>query len=256
MDRIDLNADVGESYGAYKIGRDDELLPLITSANVACGFHGGDPAVMAHTIRLALLHGVGIGAHPGYRDLAGFGRRALACSEEEIYGDVLYQLGALHSFARAASTRLSHVKPHGAMYNVAFHDQPTARGIVRAVQDFNPALPIFAMPGSALLREAEAVGLPVVREVFADRAYNGDGTLVDRRLPGAVIHDAVLAAERVVRMVKSGQILAVDGSLMEVQAETVCVHGDNPEALALIEQIRRHLSEAGVQIARAHAPLH
>lgn len=253
MHRIDLNSDLGESFGAYEIGRDEEVIPLITSANVACGFHGGDPVVMTRTVDQALQHGVGIGAHPSYRDLAGFGRRVMLCSEEEIYGDVLYQIGALYAFARARGTALSHVKPHGALNNRSFQDVPTARGIVRAVKAFDPLLPIFAQPGSALLAEAEIAGLPVVREVFADRAYNADGSLADRRLTGAVIHDAEEAAARVVRMVVEGKVRASDGTDIPIQADSVCVHGDNPAAVDLIRTIRRRLEGAGIAIARATA---
>lgn len=256
MYRIDLNCDLGESLGAYEFGRDQEVIPLINSANVACGFHAGDPTVMTRTVAEAIRHGVGIGAHPSYRDLAGFGRRVLLCSEDEVYGDVLYQIGALYAFARAQGTALSHVKPHGALNNRSFKDAVTARGIVRAVKAFDSSLPIFAMPGSALLAEAEAAGLPVVHEVFADRAYNPDGSLVDRRLPGAVIHTAEEAAARVVRMVVDGKVTAADGTEVSIRADSACVHGDNPAAVELIRTIRERLQEAGIVVTRATVGRH
>ncbi len=251
--RIDLNSDLGESFGAYSIGQDEHVIPLITSANVACGFHGGDPVVMRRTVDRCLQHGVGIGAHPSYPDLAGFGRRLLHASEEEVYGDVLYQIGALSAFARARGAALSHVKPHGAMNNHSFRDAVTARGIVRAVYDYDPALPLFAMPYSALKAEAERHGLPVINEVFADRAYNADGSLVDRKRPGAMVHDAALAADRAIRMVKEGVVETIDGQVIAMQADSVCVHGDNPAAVALVQALRQRLTEAGIAIGRPAA---
>lgn len=251
MYRIDLNADLGESFGAYMIGSDAEVIPLITSANVACGFHGGDPAVMMATVERCHQHGVGIGAHPSYPDKVGFGRRVMAATEEEVYADLLYQTGALYAFARARSTRLSHVKPHGALYNQAFKDVPTARAIARATRDFDPDLPLFAQPHSALAREAERIGVPVIYEVFADRAYNADGSLVSRKLPGSVIHDPEQAAAQVVRMVKEGLVRALDGTDVTVKADSVCVHGDNPQAVELIRCLRRGLTDAGITIVCA-----
>lgn len=251
MLRVDLNSDLGESYGAFKVGMDHEVIPLITSANIGCGFHGGDPTVMAATVARAVQHGVGIGVHPSYPDLVGFGRRVLNASEEEVYADVLYQIGALYGFARAAGAPLSHVKPHGAMNNHAYNDTPTARAIVRAVRAFDSNLPIFAMPGSALGREAGAAGMPVIWEVFADRAYNPDGSLVSRSKPGSVLHEPEAAASQVIRMVKEGVVRAIDGTEVPIKAETVCVHGDNPAAVDLIRYLRRRLPEAGIEIARA-----
>lgn len=251
MLRVDLNSDLGESYGAFKVGMDHEVIPLITSANIGCGFHGGDPTVMEATVAKAVEHGVGIGVHPSYPDLVGFGRRVLQAGEEEVYADVLYQIGSLYGFARARGAALSHVKPHGAMNNHAYKDTPTARAIVRAVRAFDANLPIFVMPGSALGREAEAAGLPVIWEVFADRAYNPDGSLVSRARPGAVLHDSEAAATQVVRMVKEGVVRAIDGTEVPIRAETICVHGDNPSAVELIRYLRRRLPEAGIQIARA-----
>lgn len=248
MLHVDLNSDLGESYGAFEIGRDADVIPLITSANIGCGYHGGDPAVMAATVAAAIRHGVGIGAHPSYPDLVGFGRRLLACSEEEVYGYVLYQVGALHAFAKAKGTVLSHVKPHGALNNYAYVDLATARGIVRAVRDFDPALPLFAMPGSVLGQEAQAMGQPVLWEVFADRAYQRDGSLVSRSLPGAVIHDPEVAVRQVITMVSKGYVRALDGTDVPIKAETVCVHGDNPAAVALIRSLRQRLPEAGISL--------
>lgn len=250
MLHVDLNSDLGESYGAFEVGRDAEVIPLITSANIGCGYHGGDPSVMAATVAAAIRHGVGIGVHPSYPDLVGFGRRVLACSEAEVYGYVLYQIGALHAFAKAQGAVLSHVKPHGALNNHAFGDQPTARAIVRAVRDFDPALPLFAMPGSALGQEAVASGQPVLWEVFADRAYHPDGSLVSRSLPGAVIHDPEVAVRQVIRMVAEGFVRALDGTDVPIKADTVCVHGDNPAAIALIRNLRQRLPEADITIRR------
>lgn len=246
---MDINCDMGESFGPWKMGRDAEIMPLITAANVACGFHAGDPLVMAQTIALAQRHGVAVGAHPGYRDLQGFGRRPMDCSEEEVYGDVLYQLGAIEALCRAQRVRLRHVKPHGALYNVAARDERTARGIVRAIRAFDPDLVLYALPGGELAREGERSGLRVAYEVFADRNYNPDGTLVSRRLADAFVHDPEEAAERVLRMVTEGRVRAVDGTDLPVRADTVCIHGDGPMAVEIARAVRRRLEAAGLAVA-------
>lgn len=248
---IDINCDLGESFGPYTLGRDEELMPYITSANVACGFHAGDPAVMYRTVSLCMKNEVAVGAHPGYRDLHGFGRRVLQCTEDEIYGDVLYQIGALDAFCRALGVRLHHVKPHGALYNLAAVNDEVAHAVCRAVRSFDPELPVYALPGSQLHHEAEAMGLPVALEAFADRAYNPDGTLVDRRQRGAVIHDPQAVAERVLRMVTEGKVRAIDGTEIPLRPHTICVHGDTPGAAGLCRAIAETLVAHGV---RAQVP--
>ncbi|MFZ5817959.1 MAG: LamB/YcsF family protein [Bacillota bacterium] len=247
--RVDLNCDMGESFGAYTIGADELVMPLITSANIACGFHGGDPLVMRRTVRLAKQHGVAIGAHPGFRDLAGFGRRPLECTPEEIHADVLYQIGALAGICRAERAELSHVKPHGALYNMAAVNVHVARAIARAVADFDPRLILYAMPGSALQQAGEEAGLKVAAEVFADRTYNPDGTLVSRSRPGSVLSDETAAAVQARKMVVTGRVTAITGEEIPVRAETICVHGDNPHAVALIQRIRKELQTAGITLS-------
>lgn len=247
--RVDLNCDMGESFGAYTIGADEQVMPLITSANVACGFHGGDPQVMRRTVRLARQHGVAVGAHPGFRDLVGFGRRQMACTPDEVYADVLYQIGALAAFCDAEGVALRHVKPHGALYNMAHTDRAIAQAVAAAVADYDRRLLLFAQPGSALATAGEAAGLRVVAEVFADRAYNPDGSLVPRSIPGAVLHDPAAVAAQARQMVCEGRVTAINGQVVPVRAETICVHGDNPEAVALIRRIRDELAAAGVSIA-------
>jgi len=246
---VDLNCDMGESFGAYTIGADELVMPLITSANVACGFHGGDPLVMRRTVRLARQHGVAVGAHPGFRDLAGFGRRQMSCTPDEVYADVLYQIGALAAFCSAEGVALRHVKPHGALYNMAHADATIATAIAAAVADYDRRLLLFAQPGSALAVAGEAAGLRVVAEVFADRAYNPDGSLVARSIPGAVLHDPAAVAAQARQMVCEGRVTAVNGQVVPVRAETICVHGDNPAAVALIRRIRDELAAAGVSLA-------
>jgi UPF0271 protein len=240
--QIDLNCDLGESFGPYVMGADAEVMPLITSANVACGFHAGDPSVMRRTVRLAKQHGVSVGAHPGFRDLVGFGRRELKCSPDEIYADVLYQIGALAAVCRAEGVRLHHVKPHGALYNMACAHREMARAVTAAVADFDRSLVLFALPGSELHRAGLEAGLRVACEAFADRRYNEDGSLVPRGLPGAVLEDEAEAEAQVCRMVLSGK------------ADTICVHGDNPRAIAFIRRIRQRLLAEGVALAAPFAP--
>lgn len=245
---IDLNADLGESFGAWTMGADDKLLGVVTSANVACGFHAGDPLTMRRTAADAAARGVRVGAHPAYRDLAGFGRRFLDVAPDELAADVLYQLGALDAACRAAGTRVRYVKPHGALYNAIVHHEAQARAVVEAVAAFDASLPILGLPGSAVLREAERAGLRPVVEAFADRAYTPAGTLVSRREPGAVLHDPQQVAARMVRLVTEGVITAVDGNEVTVAAESICVHGDSPGAVDMARQVRLALEAAGVRI--------
>lgn len=246
---IDLNADVGESFGAWRMGDDAALLDLVTSASVACGFHAGDPSVMLATCDLAVSRGVAVGAHPSYRDLAGFGRRFMDVAPRELAADVLYQVSALAGMAAAAGTRVSYVKPHGALYAASVTHSEQAAAVVAAVAEFDTGLAVLCLPGSALSRAAERRGLRVVAEAFADRAYSGEGTLVPRGTPGAVLEDAHAIAERVVRLVTEGRVRAVDGSDIEIAAESVCIHGDTPGAVAIARRVRERLAEAGVEVA-------
>ncbi|MDF2630519.1 MAG: lactam utilization protein [Symbiobacteriaceae bacterium] len=250
---VDLNCDMGESFGTYQLGLDEQVMPLITSANVACGFHAGDPQVLRRTVELARLHSAAIGAHVSFPDLVGFGRREMNATPLEVENDTLYQLGAIGAFCKAAGVPLRHIKPHGALYNMAQKDRALADAIVRAVVAFDPALLVFAQPGSALEQAAQAAGLTAIGEVFADRAYNADGTLASRKLPGAVIHDPEQVAERATRMVTSGSVTAIDGTVVPLRAETICVHGDTPGAVDLIRRIRARLAESGVDVAPAAA---
>ena len=243
---IDLNSDLGESFGAHRIGFDAELFPLISSANVACGFHGGDPRVMERTVAVAAAHGVAVGAHPGFPDLVGFGRREIAATPDEVRTDTLYQIGALDAFCRAAGLRLQHVKAHGALYNRAVKDPALAEAIAAAVAAYDRGLVFLAQPGTALFAAAEAAGLWVAREGFADRAYNPDGTLVSRSVPGAVITDAETAAERALRLVRDGRVATIDGQELELTVDSLCIHSDTPSAVAMAEAIRRRFDEAGI----------
>jgi UPF0271 protein len=252
---IDLNADVGESFGAYTIGADAELIPTITSANVACGFHGGDPAVMRRTVRLARDAGVSVGAHPGFQDLAGFGRRDMRVTAQEAEDLVLYQIGALSGIARSEGVSLRHVKPHGALYNMAVRDAALAEAIARGIRAFDPALILFALPGSELMRAGERSGLPVAAEGFADRSYEADGSLTPRSRHGAVIHERASVVARAVRMATEGRVTAVDGSEIPMRVQTICTHGDTPGAQELTRAIRAGLERAGVTVAPvARAP--
>jgi UPF0271 protein len=245
---IDLNCDMGESYGAYRIGFDEALMPLITSANIACGYHAGDPLVMDRTVRLAAQHGVGIGAHPGFPDLLGFGRRQMQLGPEEIENYVLYQVGALAAFARSAGAKLAHVKPHGALYNMAAKDVELARAIARGIARFGKDLIMVCLAGSAMIEAAEEAGLRVAREGFADRAYNLDGTLRSRKLPGALIEDPKRAAERAVKMVRDGVVVAHTGEEVPLHVDTICVHGDTPTAVEIDKTIRGKLEAAGIEV--------
>ena len=248
--RIDLNSDIGESFGAYTIGHDAGLMTSITSANVAAGFHAGDPSVLRGTIRLAKAHGVAVGAHPGFPDLAGFGRRELNVTPQEAEDLVLYQVAAVAGVAAAEGVKLQHVKPHGALFNMAVRQAELASAIARAVAAFDKTLILFGLPGSEILKAGRAAGLRVAAEVFADRAYEPDGSLASRRTPGAVIHDAAAVVARAVRMVNERTVVAIDGTVVALEADTICVHGDTPGSDVLAAKIRAGLESAGV-IVRA-----
>lgn len=245
---IDLNSDVGESFGNWTMGDDAAIFRSVSSANIACGFHAGDPSTIARTCRDAVAAGISIGAHVGYRDLAGFGRRFLDCSATELADDVLYQLGALEGIARAAGGRIRYVKPHGALYNTIVTHQEQAQAVVDAVRAFGGDLPMLLLPGSVALAAAEAAGLRGVSEAFADRAYNPDGTLVSRREPGAVLHDEDAVAANMVRLATEGTIVARDGSTIKTSAESICLHGDTAGAVSMAAAVRRELEAAGVDI--------
>jgi UPF0271 protein len=245
---IDLNCDMGESFGAYRIGADAETMASITSANVACGYHGGDPTVMRQTVRLARQAGVAIGAHPGLPDLAGFGRREMRVTPDEVFDFVLYQVGALAGIARAEGMRLQHVKPHGALYNMAVRDGALAEAIAAAVRAFDPGLILFGLPGTELLRAAAAAGITAAAEGFADRAYEPDGTLTPRSRAGAVLHDSDAVVARAVRMAVEGRVTAADGTDIPMPVSTICTHGDTPGAERLTRLIREGMRRAGVTV--------
>lgn len=248
MYRVDLNSDLGESFGRYSLGADDKIIPLITSANVACGYHASDPVVMGKTVKSAKEAGIRVGAHPGFPDLMGFGRRNMNVSPAEAKAYTLYQLGALSAFCQAQGVVLQHVKPHGAMYNMAAKDYVLSKAICEAIYEFDKYLIVLALSGGELSRAAKDMGLRTAQEVFADRAYEEDGTLVDRRKEGAMITDEKLAISRVVRMVKEKTVTAITGKDIPIEADSVCVHGDGAKALAFVEKIRMKLIEEGVKI--------
>lgn len=248
MHRIDLNSDLGESFGRYTLGLDSEVIPLVSSVNVACGMHAGDPVVMRATVRRAKEAGVAIGAHPGYPDLQGFGRRDMALSPDEAYAYAVYQIGALQAFCAAEGVRLAHVKPHGQLYNRAAVDAPLAQALAQAVHDVDPALVLVGLANGELVRAGHALGLRCAQEFFADRGYTTAGLLVPRSQPGALIDDEDFAVRRVVRVVREGSIESATGKTIAIQADTVCVHGDNAHALAFAAKIRAALAEAGIAI--------
>jgi UPF0271 protein len=250
---LDLNSDLGEGLGIWTLGDDEAMLGIVTSANIACGFHAGDPTIMRRVTAAAVARGVAIGAQVGYRDLVGFGRRAIDVDPAELVNDVLYQIAALDGFARIAGDRVRYVKPHGALYNTIVADAQQAAAVVDAVRRYDPALPVLGLPGSEWLRLAAAGGLTAVSEAFADRAYTPEGRLVSRRQPGAVLHDPDLIAERCVEMARAGQVSAVDGSRVQVRARSLCVHGDTPGAVEIARRVRAALLEAGV-VLRPFAP--
>ncbi|GIM45512.1 UPF0271 protein YcsF [Collibacillus ludicampi] len=246
--RVDLNCDLGESFGVYTIGQDEAVIPLVTSVNIACGFHAGDPQVMLKTVKLAKAHGTAIGAHPGLPDLVGFGRRDMRITPEEAYALTAYQIGALAAIAATVGVCLQHVKPHGALYNMAARDAVLAEAIATAVRDVDRNLILFGLAGSELVKAGERAGLRVAQEVFADRTYQADGTLTPRSRTDAMLHDAQEAAERVIRMLREGVVRATDGTDVPIQADTVCVHGDGPKALAFVKEIRERLQSSGVEL--------
>jgi UPF0271 protein len=239
---IDLNADAGESFGAYNLGNDEDLFPYVSSVNIACGFHAGDPAVMKRTVRLAMATGKAIGAHPGLPDLQGFGRRPIQITPEEAYDLVLYQIGALWAFVKAEGGILNHVKPHGALYNMAAVDANLAQAIAEAVYKFNPELILYGLSGSEMIKAGEKVNLRTASEVFADRTYQADGTLTSRKQPNALITDRQQAVSQVLRMVKEGKVSAMSGEEVTIKADTICIHGDGPHAVEFARTIHAALS--------------
>lgn len=247
---VDVNADLGESFGNYIIGNDEKIIPLISSANVACGFHASDPKVMLDTVKLIKKSRVGLGAHPGFPDKEGFGRRYMDCTNEEIYSMVLYQLSALDGIARTVGVEMNHVKPHGALYNATFTDENLARVIAQAVKDFNPNLKLMGLSENNLVKAGEEIGLEVVHEVFLDRAYENDGTLVSRRKEGAMITDSKLAVERGIRMITEGKVETIDGQDIDIKADSICVHGDGEKALQFVKEIKKALEAKGIEVKK------
>lgn len=248
MPSIDINSDLGESFGAWSMGDDDAMLDIVTSANVACGFHAGDPAGILRTLKAAAARQVSIGAHVSYPDKVGFGRRNMDVASDELTADVIYQIGALQGLAQAAGTCVSYVKPHGALYNTIAHDRRQALAVIAAIRAVDPGLVLVALAGSSLIELAREEGLTCVAEAFADRAYTPEGTLVSRREPGAVLHDPQLIGQRMLRLVKEGTLEAIDGSITRIQADSICVHGDSPAAVAMARELRRVLEQANMQL--------
>jgi UPF0271 protein len=248
MPTIDINSDLGESFGAWSMGDDDAMLDIVTSANVACGFHAGDPAGILRTLKAAAARQVSIGAHVSYPDKVGFGRRNMDVASDELSADVIYQIGALQGLAQAAGTCVSYVKPHGALYNTIAHDRRQALAVIAAIRAVDPGLVLVALAGSSLIELAREEGLTCVAEAFADRAYTPEGTLVSRREPGAVLHDPQLIAQRMLRLVEEGTLEAIDGSITRIQADSICVHGDSPAAVAMARELRRVLEQANMQL--------
>ena len=248
MSVIDLNSDLGESLGAWSMGDDAAMLDIVSSANVACGFHAGDPAGILATLKAAQARGVAVGAHVAYPDLLGFGRRNMDVASADLVADVIYQIGALQGLAQAAGTRITYVKPHGALYNTIAHDSAQALDVITAIRDVDANLALVALAGSPLVRWAQDAGLRVIAEAFADRAYTPQGALVSRREKGAVLHDSALVAQRMLRLVRDGVIQAIDGSLARVQAQSICVHGDSPGAVEMARAVRMALESDGVVV--------
>ena len=246
--RIDINSDLGESFGSFKMGNDAEVMKYITSANIACGFHAGDPVVIEKTIKLALKNNVAIGAHPGYPDLIGFGRRKMELSVEEIKASILYQVGALKAMTEALGGRIQHVKPHGALYNEAAVNESVAKAIAEAVLQLDPELIFVGLAHSVMLEIARKLGLQTASEVFADRAYTVTGTLVPRSEPGAVIHNPEVCNQRVLQIIHDQTVKTVDGSEIHIKADTICIHGDNPAALELASSLKNHLEKNSIEI--------
>lgn len=243
---MDINSDLGESFGAWRMGDDAAMLDIVTSANVACGFHAGDPAGILQTLRNAAARGVAVGAHVAYPDLVGFGRRNMDPTSKELVADVIYQIGALQGLAQAAGTKVRYVKPHGALYNTIAHDQRQARDVITAILAVDPSLTLMALAGAPLIEWARERGLRVVAEAFADRAYNDDGSLVSRRQEGAVLHDADAIAQRMLELVQTGCLQSITGKTIRIAADSICVHGDSPGAVDMARRIRARLQSAGV----------
>ncbi len=249
MASIDLNSDLGESFGPWSMGDDAAMLQIVTSANIACGFHAGDPAGILAVLQEAASRGVVVGAHVGYRDLAGFGRRNMDPSSAELVGDTIYQIGALQGLARAVGTSVRYVKPHGALYNTIANDARQAADVINAIKAIDSSLVLLALAGAPIVTQAREAGLTVVCEAFADRAYNSDGSLVSRRLPGSVIHDPAAVAKRMLRMVSEQRVTTIDGADIALEAESICIHGDTPAAVAIARALRDTLETAGVELA-------
>lgn len=248
MRKVDINCDMGESFGAYTIGSDEDILEFITSANIACGFHAGDPSTMRKTVQLALKKNVAIGAHPGFQDLAGFGRRNMDLTPQEIYDLVVYQIGSLAAFTASEGGRMHHVKPHGALYNMASVDRPISEAIAEAVYKVNPELILYGLSGSELVKAGERIGLKTANEVFADRTYQDDGTLTSRKNPQALITNHQSAADQVIQMVQDGTVISAAGNTVSLKADTICIHGDGTHALEFARYINARLSESGIRI--------
>ncbi|RFB17199.1 5-oxoprolinase subunit PxpA [Bacillus sp. HNG] len=248
MRTIDLNCDLGESFGAYKIGNDEQVLPHISSANIACGFHAGDPHVMNQTVQLAKKYDLAIGAHPGFQDLVGFGRRSMAVSPSDVYDLVIYQIGALSAFCQVHDVKLTHVKPHGALYNMAAVDTSLAEAIAKAIANFDSTLALYGLAGSKLIEAGEKYGLNAVSEVFADRTYQPGGTLTPRTEPNAIIHDSNQAIKQVLQMVKEQTVQTIHGEVIPIKADSICVHGDNIHAIQFVQKLRQALTNEGITI--------
>ena len=247
--RIDINCDMGESFGAYRLGRDAEVMGYISSANIACGWHAGDPMIMEQTVRTAKENRVAIGAHPGYPDLMGFGRRRMDLTLAEIEAYILYQMGALSAFAKAYDLPLQHLKAHGALGNLAFADLEVSKTIARAAARFDQNMIFVALAGTVMVQAAKEIGVRYVEEVYADRVYNPDGTLQSRKIPGSVIHDPEKAARQALTILREGYVIAHDGARVSVKSETLCVHGDTPGAIAILEKIREDLQKASISVS-------
>lgn len=248
MYKVDLNSDLGESFGCYKIGMDEEVLKHITSANIACGFHAGDPIQMDKTVKLAMENNVQIGAHPGFMDVIGFGRREMKISKDEVKAYVKYQLGALNSFVISNGAKIQHVKAHGALYNMAAKDYDISLSIAQAVYEVDKNIILLGLANSSIIDAGKDVGLRVANEVFADRAYNGDGTLVSRSLEGSIIYDPNIAIKRVIKMVKENKVEDINGKDIDIKADSICVHGDNPKAIEFVKNIKSELIKEGINI--------
>jgi 5-oxoprolinase (ATP-hydrolysing) subunit A len=249
MKKIDLNCDMGESYGAWKMGADAEVMPFITSANIACGFHAGDPATIRKTVRLAVERGVAVGAHPSLPDLMGFGRRAMRISPQEMYDLIIYQAGAVEAFARVAGTKLHHVKCHGALYNMAANDEALSEAMARAVKDLGSGVMLYVLSRSKSFQIGQKAGLPVVGEVFADRGYSDDGSLAPRDQLGGLIEDAAASVKQVLAMIEQGYVTSLSGKRVPVAADTLCLHGDQPGAASFAQALRKVFSEKGITVA-------